>query len=375
MKNSFKIPRIFLKIFLGLIILVVVGVIVFVGLQISGKRRLYEKTGDKRPDLASVAINWQEGEETVESGEQKTNQSIPVVVEEDNSNWEEGDVRYKGIHYRYNREMLTFLFLGVDKQGTVKEAKNGIDGGQSDTIFLLALNPKAKTASLISINRDTIADVDIYDKAGNFLYTAKKMITLQHGYGDGKELSCERSVKAVSKLFYNLPIHGYCAINYGAVTKINDAVGGIDLVALEDVYSGKKLVFEEGKNYHLKGDNTLVYLRSRDCGSFESAGRRTERQKQYIAAYAAKALQAIKKDVTVLVSLYNTISKYMVTDITVDEVSYFSTQAGNYRFGDANIYSLEGETIVNDEGFEEFHANEKALFELLLNVFYDTIDD
>ncbi len=209
MKNSFKIPRIFLKIFLGLIILVVVGVIVFVGLQISGKRRLYEKTGDKRPDLASVAINWQEGEETVESGEQKTNQSIPVVVEEDNSNWEEGDVRYKGVHYRYNREMLTFLFLGIDKQGTVKEAKNGIDGGQSDTIFLLDLNPKAKTASLISINRDTIADVDIYDKAGNFLYTAKTMITLQHGYGDGKELSCERSVKAVSKLFYDLPIHDY----------------------------------------------------------------------------------------------------------------------------------------------------------------------
>jgi len=199
-------------------------------------------------------------------------------------------------------------------------------------------------------------------------------LTLQHGYGDGKSISCERSVASVSRMMYNLPIHGYCAINYGAIPKINDAVGGVDLVSLEDITSGGKTIFKEGQNIHLKGNQAVLYLRSRDCDSFESAGRRTERQKQYLAAYADKAVQSIKKDVTVMVSLYNTISKYMVTDITVDEVSYFSTQIGEYRFGETNIVSLKGETVMGEK-FEEFYLDEQALYELILDVFYDTIED
>ncbi len=372
MKNNFTIHRSLLKFLLALIIIAVIGVCVFVGLQISGKNRLYNKSDSKRPDLASVAVTWEESTEQEEGGEIV---STPILVtEEDSDNWEEGDVRYKGVHYRYNSEMLTFLFMGIDKDGTVKEAKNGIDGGQSDAMFLLALNPKTKNATLISINRDTIADIDVYDKNGNFLKTIKGQLTLQHGYGDGKSISCERSVASVSRMMYNLPIHGYCAINYGAIPKINDAVGGVDLVSLEDITSGGKTIFKEGQNIHLKGNQAVLYLRSRDCDSFESAGRRTERQKQYLAAYADKAVQSIKKDVTVMVSLYNTISKYMVTDITVDEVSYFSTQIGEYRFGETNIVSLKGETVMGEK-FEEFYLDEQALYELILDVFYDTIED
>lgn len=372
MKNNFTIHRSILKVLLVLIILVVVGVLVFVGLQISGKNRLYNKSDSKRPDLAGVEITW--GEDDKESSETSGSAQQILVTQEDSDNWQEGDVRYKGVHYRYNDQMLTFLFLGIDKEGTVKEAKNGIDGGQSDAIFLLALNPKKKNATLISINRDTIADIDVYDKAGNFLKTVKGQLTLQHGYGDGKSISCERSVAAVSRLMYNLPIHGYCAINYGAIPKINDAIGGVDLVSLEDITSGSKVIFKEGQSIHLKGDQAVTYLRSRDCDSFESAGRRTERQKQYLAAYAEKAVEAIKKDVTLMVSLYNTISKYMVTDITVDEVSYFSTQIGEYRFGETDIRSLQGETVMGEK-FEEFYLDEQALYELILEVFYDTIDD
>ena len=38
------------------------------------------------------------------------------------------------------------------------------------------------------------------------------------------------------------------------------------------------------------------------------------------------------------------------------------------------MYSLQGETIMGEE-YEEFYADEKALFELILNVFYDVIED
>lgn len=372
MKNNFTIHRSVLKILLALVIFLVIGVIAFVCLQISGKNRLYNNSTSKRPDLDGVEIDWVEEP----SGDGDSNGEKPpiLVTDEDSDNWEEGDLRYKGVHYRYNDQMLTFLFLGIDKTGTVKEAKNEIDGGQSDAIFLLALNPKTKEASLIGINRDTITDIETYSAAGIYLGTVKAQLTLQHGYGDGKEVSCERSVAAVSKLFYNLPIHGYCAINMGAIPKINDAVGGVDVVALEDIVSGGKVKYQQGQKIHLQGNDAVVYLRSRDKESFGSAGRRTERQKQYIMAYADTARDAIKKNVTLLVSLYNTISKYMVTDITVDEVSYFSTQIPDYRFPSSNVYSVQGETVMGEK-FEEFYVDEKALYELILKVFYDVIED
>lgn len=375
MKNNFTIHRSVLKVLLVLVIILILGVLVFVGLTVSGKNRLYKKSVNKKPDLASVvAIDWED--ETQEgSGEGEVTEKKPILItEEDSDNWEEGDIRYKGVHYRYNEEMLTFLFLGIDKDGTVKEAKNDIDGGQSDAIFLLTLNPKTKEASLIGINRDTMTDVEVYAPSGEYLMTTKAQLTLQHGYGDGKELSCERSLAAVSKLFYNLPIHGYCAINLGAIPKINDAVGGVDLVALETIKSGNKVIFKEGQKVHLKGKQATQYLQSRDCDSFESAGRRTERQKQYLLAYADTAKGAVKKDATIFVSLFNTISKYMVTDVTVDEVTYFSTQIADYKLDGDHVFSLKGETRMGDE-FEEFYVDEKAMYELILKVFYDVIED
>jgi hypothetical protein len=38
------------------------------------------------------------------------------------------------------------------------------------------------------------------------------------------------------------------------------------------------------------------------------------------------------------------------------------------------MYSLQGETKMGEE-HEEFYADEKALFELILKVYYDVIDD
>ena len=45
------------------------------------------------------------------------------------ANWQEGDVRYQGVHYRYNEDIITILFLGIDKMEEVKSTESGSDGG------------------------------------------------------------------------------------------------------------------------------------------------------------------------------------------------------------------------------------------------------
>lgn len=362
MKVNVKVYRAVAKTLLGILILIMVGILAFVGLQISGRSRLNREAGSAVPELNLSDLSDKTEEPPV-------GETAPAQPEDDN--WQEGDVRYQGVHYRYNEDILTFLFLGIDKMTEVKPVKNGIDGGQSDAIFLLVLNPHSKEMSVIGIPRDTMTDIDVYDKEGFFQKTALGQLTLQHGYGDGATVSCERSMKAVAKLFYNLPIHGYCSVNMGAIPILNDAVGGVELVALEDVIYTK---IKKGDTILLKGMDAYYYLHNRDTKSPESAGRRLERQKQYLTAYAAVALEALKSDITLPVTLYNKLSKYMVTDISLDEISYLAVQAAGYHFDSENMYSLEGEVVMGDR-YEEFYIDETALYELILKVFYEEVED
>lgn len=367
MKINARGYRILIRVLIAIVLLVIMMVVVFLILQISGRNRLYNRSNTVRPDLnisgLAEAVDSELPEEAKVEGQE---------AEPDNSYvWQEGDVRYHGGIYRYNEDILTFLFLGIDKLSEVKPVKNSIDGGQSDAIFLLVLNPVNKEATVIGIPRDTMAEVEVYDKKGKYRGTDIRQICLQHGYGDGAELSCERSVTAVSKLFYNLPIHGYCALNMGAIPLLNDAVGGVDVIALEDASLSEVKSFraKKGEALHLEGMDAYVYLRARDTGQSKSAAGRLERQKQYLTAYASKAVEALKSDITLPVSLYNTLSKYMVTDITIDEVSYLATRVAEYQFPEENMFSLAGD--INTEGkYEKFYVDEQALYELILKVFY-----
>nr|WP_300565358.1 LCP family protein [uncultured Acetatifactor sp.] len=349
--------RIVFNLLLGVVVVIFVIAISFLLLQISGKNSLYSRADDGEVigTLSDMAV--------------ALGGSIDVEEEED---WQEGDFRFEGVHYRYNSDILTFLFMGVDKMSEVQVVRDGIEGGQADANFLLVLDPHSKEITVIAIPRDTMTEVEAYTKEGIHWGALTAQLAVQHGYGDGAEVSCERSVKAVSNLFYGLPIHGYCAINMGAIPLLNDAVGGVDLQAIETLDFGDFRI-TEGEKLHLEGMDAYYYLHNRDTSKARSAVGRLERQKQYLMAYAVKTMEAIKKDITFPVALYGTLSKYMVTDISVDEVGYLATQILNYSFDGSNMYVLEGETTKGEE-YEEFWVDEDALYRLILDVFYEKIE-
>lgn len=354
-KKSLQFHRIMINIALGAVMLVFVAVISFLLLQISGKNSLYSRAdnGELMATLSNLAVEL----------------GGSIDVEDD---WQEGDFRYEGIHYRYNDDILTFLFLGIDKMGVVERVKEGIEGGQSDAIFLLVLNPRNKQISVIGIPRDTMTEIDVCDRNGEYWGKTKGQLAIQHGYGDGAELSCERTMNAVASLMYELPIHGYCAINMGAIPLLNDAVGGIDVEALETM-NFKGFHVEQGNALHLEGMDAYHYLHDRNIEVDYSAKSRLQRQKQYLLKYASAVMEELKKNVGFAVSLYGTLSKYMVTDILVDEVSYLATQVLGYSFDSDNMYVLEGETVIG-EIYEEFYPDEEALYKLIIEIFYEEVE-
>ncbi|SFA76722.1 cell envelope-related function transcriptional attenuator common domain-containing protein [Acetitomaculum ruminis DSM 5522] len=318
------------------------------------------------------------------SGDKEVNIGSAITPDEkDEESDKSKQILYDGKKYTLNDELISILVMGIDKE-TVTEIggqswdanSTGVNtGGQADALFLMLINPHDENVYIVAINRNTMADIDVWDNEGRYMGVSKKQIALQHGYGDGGTESCERQVKAVSRLFHNIPITSYVAISMDAIPALNDAVGGIDVTVLDDIiYPEYNMDLHCGDNVTLMGEQAYWYVRLRNENIFNSNELRLQRQKQYLTSFAAKAKSLSASDVRVAVDLYKKVSDYMVTDIDLNSFTYLVTDALNFEFQSKNIYSLKGE-VVQGAQFEEFYAYDNYLQDLIIKLFYEEADD
>lgn len=348
-KNE-KRKKVLISVLCGLVIVVAVGFASFQAVRAIGKSNLQNKVEATRPELKSEAI-----------------------PEDKKDDWQEGWITYQGKIYAYNEDIMTFLFMGIDKNSDVKEMAEGTNGGQADALFLAVMNPHDNTIKVVGINRNTMTDIDIYDENGAYVTTTQAQIAVQHGFGNGVEKSCEFQKKAVSKLFYGLPIHGYAAINMSAIPTINDTVGGVDVTVLEDLQKIDASL-KKGEKIHLMGQSAFWYVKYRDTNTFGSADLRLERQKQYLNSFIKTAKSSAKKDISIAIDLYKEIIPMMTTNVTIDEVAYLAPILVEYQFNQDSFYMPTGETVMGTQ-FEEFYVDEDDLYEMILEVFYEEVDE
>ena len=328
--------------------------------------------------LTFAAIRWSGGR-SLSSGEIASEMiTIPDTIKQDVEIKDEGrTVIYKGEKYIYNEDIITILFMGVDKslgRNEEGEAETGHSeigtNGQADTLVLGIIDKKNEKISFINVSRDTMADIDIYNVNNEFLRNEKRQICLQYAYGDGREKSCEYVVNALKRYLYGMPINAYAAIDYDAIAVLNDAVGGVEVNVLEDLSSGPYAELVKGQNVTLVGNMAEYYCRTRDSYSVDANNYRMARQKQYLMAFMQKALGLVRGDLGFSLELYNTASPYMVTDIGVSEVTYLATTVTGYGIELDAIKSIPGEVVEDGEN-AAFYADETALYELILSTFYN----
>ena len=335
-------------------VIVVIGVLLFQKIGIS--------TG-------KTTVSDAEASETVDA----ENQSVQAVTEEPTTEkWQEGDVRYNDKVYRYNMDIKTYLFMGIDRKGVVTEAEDSISGGQSDAMFLLVVDTSEQSVSIISIHRNAMTPIDVYYADGSFNTTATMQICLQHAYGDGKRLSCDRTQQAVEKLFYNIPISGYIAMNMDGIAAMNDALGGVSVDVLEDIKdSSGQIVLKKGETVRLKGDNAMLYLRGRDTDQYDSASGRLKRQEQYLINLASELSAAASEEEDRAMTAYNAAEPYVVS--SVDFASMVSQLVG-YGFDASRMYTVPGQVQMGDE-LEEYIVDQEGLYDLIIRVFYKEVTD
>lgn len=311
--------------------------------------------------LVTVVVFAVKGKESDGSNNTQNTGDTSANVEK----WQEGVIKYNGKYYKYNNKIKNYLIMGIDKDAYV-EVTDSSSGGQSDAMFLLVVNDADKTMSIVSINRNTMTDVDVYGDSGVILKTTEAQICTQHGFGDGKHLSCKRAADAVSRLFYNLPISGYLSMQMGAIPIMNDAIGGVELEVLQDVvYESKGVNLKAGETVTLTGDEAYAYLRARELDEFDSATDRLKRQEQYISCFVEQMEAYTSGSKIKALDIYEAISDYIVTNI---DIASMVLQLEDYEYSEQK-YSVPGETRMG-EVFEEYHVDDDALYDMIIELFY-----
>ena len=278
-------------------------------------------------------------------------------------------VVYNGETYCYNDNISTILCIGVDREEYNDSGTYG-EGGQADTLFLVAVDNESGKSTMIPISRNTMVTIDEYNEDGTYWRQNEIQIALAYTYGDGREKSCENVAQAVSRLMYGMPVNDYVALDLSAIASLNDAVGGVPVNVLEDMTEYDPVLIE-GTQVTLKGQQAVSYVRSRKVEGYDlevdNNAARMERQKQYMSAFLKTMIRQTKEDLFVPLNLYNMAKEDMITSVTASEVMYYAQLIVNKGL-DNSIVSIPGKAKKGE--YTEVYVDDETLYQIILDTFY-----
>ena len=296
----------------------------------------------------------------------------PAEAEEDA--WEEVDeaeegtgdyrtVTWQGSTYTYNDHLSNFLFLGVDTREKAETEVGNADAGQTDALYLVSWDRVENKVTLISIPRDTMTPIEVFDRNGDSLGVTENHISLAYGYGDGGFKSLELSKNAVSGLFYGLPIQGACAMSLDGIPEILKSFGDITVTVPNDSLADRYPEFQKGAEVTITPENAEIFLRSRDTDVSQSAIDRMERQQAFLDAFG----NAAAADPSKVTKLYEDLMPYLVTSISND----WFVKLIDALSADETVerWTVPGDGVEGEQ-FDEYHVDNSALYENIIETFY-----
>lgn len=277
------------------------------------------------------------------------------------------EIKYQGKNYTLKNDIETLLVIGLDKyDGDIANIGYNNDQ-QADFLILLVFDKKNQKCFAIHINRDTMSNVNILGVAGERVDTVVKQIALAHTYGNGREVSCRNTADSVSDLLSGMKINHYVSLTLDSVATLNDSVGGVEVEVLDD-FSGIDDSLIKGEKTVLKGNQALLYVRSRYGMEDSTNSHRMVRQRQYINALYEKVMKKSKSDEEYVVNTSLNIADYLVSDCSINALQKKFQMFSSYEFNE--IIPFEGE-FKQGEKFVEFYPDEDSVMSTVVDLFYE----
>jgi polyisoprenyl-teichoic acid--peptidoglycan teichoic acid transferase len=221
------------------------------------------------------------------------------------------------------KEPFSVLLLGVDERVD--------DGGRSDTMIVLTVNPNKNSVEMLSIPRDTRTKIAGMDK----------VTKINHAFAYGGP---EMAVATVEE-FLDIPIDYYIKVNMESFKGIVDALGGITIFNdLEFAYAGSHFPMGE---VSLDGEEALKFIRMRYEDKRGDYGRQI-RQREIIKAIIDKG--ASFSSLARYESILKVLGDNIKTNLTFSEMADIQK---NYKEARKQIHQNElngeGQRIYDEE--------------------------
>ncbi len=268
---------------------------------------------------------------------------------------EELDVKEK-------KERVNILMLGIDAlDGNYED-----NVSRTDTMMLVSIDPKTETAFILSIPRDS--RVKIRGRQG------MDKINHAHAYG-GVDLALK-----TTKDLLQIPIHHYVRVDYQALFKTIDDIGGVEIdVPMNMKYSDPyatpplKIDLKKGKQI-LDGQKSMEYLRFRKGYANQDLGR-INAQQEFIQAVLEKVMSP--SSITRVPQYVETLSMYVDTDMSKKDMLDLAKDGIKIKPSEIQKAVVPGNPTSID-GISYYRVDDEALREdlqFLLSGNYPTTAD
>ncbi|MGN1167327.1 MAG: LCP family protein [Lachnospiraceae bacterium] len=307
--------------------------------------------------MAGVLFKYVDERQIFEKDEMEMDDSVNVV-------------EIGGQKYKPKTRIKTYLFMGIDARGKVEDTQEYDGTGQCDVLQLVVIDQNENTYAMLPINRDTITAVKSLSKDGSYIDTSDVQIALAHANGDGKEISCENTVDAVSDYLYGQPIDGYVSLNMDAIKVINHMAGGV-IVTIEDDFSESDPSLKMGETVKLTDEQAMHYVHDRKNVADGTNENRMKRQSIYIDEVEKIYREKFSENERFVVELYDCLQDYMLTDLTKKDCSKLAkAMVKNKSLGEIEI---KGEVSEDYFGYKQFIPDKNSLEEIIIRLFYDKV--
>jgi LCP family protein required for cell wall assembly len=220
------------------------------------------------------------------------------------------------------RDPLNILLVGVDRRPDMQE------GVRSDTLILVHIDPAQGWAGMLSIPRDSVADIP---HLGEQKINAAYAYGFNHAaelYGEGTVPDAAGGALAAETVegFLGLKVHYVAQIDFRGFQRVVDTIGGVTIDAPRplldpayptDDYGYERLYVPAGLQV-LDGATALRYARSRHSSSdFD----RSQRQQQVLRAILAEVrARGLLSQATLLPALASDLEQSVSTTMPLGDM-------------------------------------------------------
>lgn len=290
-----------------------------------------------------------------------TKDSKPVVRDHEDS-YDYRMIKVDNKEYVYNSDLIGILLLGIDSSDSKSL-------GQSDFINVMLLDRGSKTMKFLSISRDTMTPIQLFDASGNDLGWDKQHLALAYAYGKDPENGSMLSSAAVSKLLNDIPIVNFVTTDISSIADFQDIVGNLTVTIPDDSLSYLNIGWDKGMEVTLNKGNAEKFLRSRNTKvSFTNESRRV-RQKVYMQAYVDKLKKMLSDDFSATVKKLASAYSKVTTNLSINDLDAYAEMLMRYSLDEDSFSNLKGEE-KQGAFHDEYQIDENAKDALILQLFY-----